>query len=440
MKKYFLLTCLAAIAFVMLAACGNEGGAAPTAGAAAEPDADVVAAGGTVSVWTWDPAFNLAAMVEAERIYQRMNPNFSLNMSEVPWDDIQTRIITMGMAGTLGDLPDIVLVQDNAFQKNVIDFPDVFVDLTDSGIDFRQFAAAKAAYSTVNGRNFGVPFDNGVTILALRTDIIGQAGLTIEDFTNITWEQFLALGIQVREATGMALMSDGAVPDLLSIMTKSAGASMFNPDGSVHIVGNPVLEETIENILALKDAGVVTVHSAWDEYIANFTQGHVAGTIQGCWIMGSIQVADDQAGHWAITHIPRLSRAAGATHYSVNGGSSWALTNNGNDPSLAIDFLANTFAGSVELYENILPSTGALGTFLPAADSAVYQEPHPFFGGQTVFADITRFAASVPTFNPGVFYYEARDAVGMAMQMIIGGTPMAQALQEAQAEVEFHMN
>lgn len=33
----------------------------------------------------------------------------------------------------------------------------------------------------------------------------------------------------------------------------------------------------------------------------------VAGVINGCWIMGTIQTAEDQSGKWAITNIPKLT-------------------------------------------------------------------------------------------------------------------------------------
>ena len=439
-KKFYVAICSAFVLF--LVACGGEIDPSPNAGVAPTvPDEDVIAAGGTVTVWTWDPNFNIAAMLEAERIYQQINPNFVLDVQEVPWDDIQTRLVTIGMAGALGELPDIVLIQDNAFQKNVIDFPDMFIDITNSGVDFDLFASGKVSYSVVNGHNFGVPFDNGVTIMALRTDILEQAGLSMSDFEGITWERFIELGAIVLEQTGIPMVSDNTLePDILSAMIKSAGVGYFQPDGSPYIVDNAVLQEAIEVILAMDSANIFFWINNWDEYISSIVHGQVASVINGAWIMASIQQAQDQHGNWGITAMPRLSNAPGATHYGVAGGSSWAIMNNGNDPSLAIDFLNHTFAGSVELYENILHSTGALATFLPAADSEVYREPHPFFGGQAVFADITRFAAGVPDFSPGVFYYEARQAIGFAMQRIIGGMPTDQALQEAEAELLFHMN
>ena len=131
----------------------------------------------TLTVWCWDPAFNINAMNEAAKVYQKDHPDFKLNVVETPWADLQTKLNTAGVAGDLSTLPDIFLMQDNAFWKNQISFPDVFANLTETkAFDFTQFAPGKLAYSTVNGVNYGVPFDNGTVIAAYRTDILEQAG------------------------------------------------------------------------------------------------------------------------------------------------------------------------------------------------------------------------------------------------------------------------
>ena len=110
------------------------------------------------------------------------------------------------------------------------------------------------------------------------------------------------------------------------------------------------------------------------------------------------------------------------------------------NPELAADFLKHTFAGSVELYERILPSTGAIATYLPVKDSDVYNQPHDFFGGQVVFAKIAEYADQVPEVNYGVYNYEARDAIATAISKIIRGADIDSALQEAENTVKFIMN
>lgn len=394
----------------------------------------------TLTVWCWDPAFNIYAMQEAEKVYQKTNPNFKLNIVETPWEDVQTKLTTAATSGQLNTLPDIFLMQDNAFQKNYANFPEVFIDLTDSGIAFDSFASAKVAYSVVDGKNFGVPFDNGTCITALRTDILDKAGYTVDDFTNITWDRFIELGKDIKTKTNMPLLSAQAgSPDLIMEMLQSCGESLFKEDGSVNIVGNKALEEALGVYTKLVKEGVLVEVNDWDQYIGTLSNGTVAGTINGCWILASIQTATDQSGKWGLTNLPSLNSISNATNYSNNGGSSWAITSNSKNKDLAIDFLSKTFAGSVEFYETILPSSGALATYLPAGDSDVYSKPSEFFKGQNIYTDITEFAGKVPSNITGVYYYEARDAVGTALTNVVSGADQNTELKNAEDTVNFQM-
>jgi len=452
MKKLFAIILVAAMSMSM-AACASTTTDTTTKAAAvttAAPDATeavaeettaAVAEGdNTLTVWCWDPAFNLYAMEEAAKVYQETNPDFVLNIVETPWADIQTAMTVAATSGDYSTLPDILLCQDNAFQKNVISFPDEYVDLTDSGIAFSDFGASKVAYSVVDGKNYGVPFDNGAVISCLRTDVLEEAGYTVEDFTDITWSKYIELGKDVLAKTGMPMLSmQAGESDLIMMMMQSAGASMFDAEGNPTMVGNATLTAVLNTYAELVSSGILVQVNSWDEYIGTLTSSTVAGTINGCWILGSIQTAADQSGKWAITNMPALDGVAGATNYSNNGGSSWALTVNCKNVELAQDFLAKTFAGSVPFYETILPAAGALATYIPAGSSDVYSEPQEFFGGVAVYAQITDYASKVPSNNTGVYYYEARDAVATALTNIIAGADVESELQAAQDTVAFLM-
>lgn len=462
MKKKILATLMvAAMSASLLAGCGSkdEGAASDAANDAADASTDDAskddaadaskddastddaAAEGdeTLTVWCWDPAFNIYAMETAEKYYQKDHPNFKLEIVETPWDDLQPAINNAGATGEYSELPDIFLMQDNAFQKNTMSFPDMFVDLTDSGIDFSQFAAGKLGYSTVAGKNYGIPFDNGAVIACYRTDILEQAGYSIDDLTDITWSRFIEIGKDVLEKTGYSLLSaQGGENDKVMIMMQSAGASLFDAQGAPDISGNATLEEVLKTYNDLVSSGVMQlVDDNWDEYIKSFNSGKCAGVIDGCWIMGSIQAAEDQAGKWAITNMPKLDNVSTATNYSNNGGSSWAVTTNCKNTDLAIDFLNSTFCGSVDFYGEILPSSGAIATWAPAAEADVYGNPHDFFGGDAVFTKIVDYATKTPATNPGVYYYEARDAVVQAATKVATqGADMKAELEAAQAQVE----
>ncbi|MFT4104514.1 MAG: extracellular solute-binding protein [Lacrimispora sp.] len=436
MKKKIVPVLLAGVLAASLAACGNSGGGQ----ASGDKKEGGAQAANELTVWCWDPAFNMYAMEEAAKIYQKDHPDFKLNVVETPWDDIQTKLTTAATSGNLDSLPDIFLMQDNAFQKNVLSYPDAFNDLTGSGVDFTKFPDAKTAYSVADGKNYGVPFDNGAAVAAYRTDILEEAGYTIEDLTDITWSQYQTIGEDVLAKTGKPLLSGRAdEPDIVMMMLQSAGGSLFDKEGNPSMVGNETLKKAMETYISLVKSGVLVEVNSWDQYVGSMTTSTVAGTVNGCWIMASIQTAEDQSGKWAITNIPKLDGIDGATNFSNNGGSSWAVTSSSKNPELAVDFLSKTFAGSTELYETILPKSGALSTYLPAAESKVYGEPQEFFGGAPVYALITDFASKIPSNNTGVYYYEARGAVATAITRMVSGADIDGEIKTAEDTVNFAM-
>lgn len=440
MKKKLLsmLLCTAMAASMVLAGCGDSGNGG--SGDTGKSDGGSSGDENTLTVWCWDPAFNIYAMEEAAKEYQKDHPEVTVNVVETPWDDVQTKLTTAATSGKYDTLPDILLMQDNAFQKNVISYPDAFTDLTDSKIDFSQFAEGKTAYSVVDGKNYGVPFDNGAVIACYRTDILEQAGYTVDDFTDITWSEYIEKGKDILAKTGKPLLSCvSGESDVITMMLQSTGSSLFDDEGNPDMVDNEALKKVMETYQELIQTGVMVEVNDWEQYVGTLTNSTVAGTINGCWIMGSIQTAEDQSGNWAITNMPKMEGVDGATNYSNNGGSSWAITSNCKNIELAEDFMASTFAGSVSLYETILPKSGALATYLPAGDSEAYAEPSEFFGGDAVFAKITEYAGKVPSNNTGVYYYEARDAVGTAITNIVNGADIDSELQTAQDTVEFAM-
>ena len=466
MKKKVISVLLSMAMVASLTACGGgsgDTGASDSAGDAAATEdsapaddaaaADDSAAGeeaavtegtstddNTLTVWTWDPNFNVYAMEKAGEIYAQDHEGFKVEVSEVLSEDIETRITTAVSAGDLSTLPDIFLMQDNSFQKYVINYPDVFTDLTSSGINFGDFSAAKVAYSTVDGKNYGIPFDNGAVINCVRTDILEQAGFTVDDFTDITWSDYIEKGKVVLEKTGVPMLTAQAgSPDQVMMMLQSCGSSLFNEDGTVNIEGNEELKEIMNIYVEMVKEGVLLEVTDWDQYIASLNNGTVASAMNGCWIMASITPVEDQSGKWALTNMPKLDNIAGATNYSNNGGSSWAISSNCQKVDLAVDFMNSTFAGSTALYDDVI-TKGALATWAPAGESDAYAQPVEFFGGDAIYAKIVDFATKTPSNTTGVYYYDARDAVGVAISNICQqGADIDSEIKTAQETVEFNM-
>ncbi len=454
MKKK-LISCILTMSMIaaVLSGCGSsaadtssapaaDSAAAEEAAPASDTAADAGAGSGdnTLTVWTWDPNFNIYSIKEAEKIYQKENPDFKLEIVETPWEDMQTNLGTILGSGNLSQLPDILLMQDFAFQKYAITYPDMFTDLTDSGIDFSKFGEGKVAESTVDGKNLGVPFDAGTEVACYRKDILEQAGYTVDDLTDIDWDKFIEIGEDVKAKTGYSLFSTQAgSADFIMQMVQSAGGDIWNSDGTPYFVGNDILVKSLETYKKLFDTGVMATANSWDEYIATFTSGKTLGTINGCWIIASVQADETQSGLWSLTNMPKLTGVSSATNYSNQGGSTWVVTSNCKNVELASDFFAKTFAGSNELYDTILPGCAAISCWTPAADSSVYAEPIEFFGGQKIYTDIAEFGSKVPGFNRGVYFTEANTALATAATNIVNGANIEDELKGAEETVNFNM-
>ena len=398
--------------------------------------AALAAEDGKITIWTWDKNFNIKAMEVAKEMYNKEHPDVEISIEEVLSEDLETRVITAASAGDISNLPDIMLIQDNSAQKFVLSYPEVYADITGK-YDFSGFAEGKLAYSTVNGKNYGVPFDAGTVVATYRTDYLEKAGYTIEDLTDIDWDRFLEIGRDVKAKTGMPMLSGqaGAI-DTVLIMMQSCGASMFTEEGSVNFANNEACKAVLEYYKTMVQEGIFIEVNTWDEYCGTLSNGSVVGTIQGCWILGTIMGVPEQSGKWALTNMPKLPGFETATNYSNNGGSSWVFTN-GTDIDLALDFMK--LYRNADFYNAILPSTSAIATWADAKAGSNYTAGNEFYNNDAIFAKILEYTAHVPANITGAYYYDAREALGTALTNYINGGDLQSELINAEDTVNFTM-
>jgi len=393
-----------------------------------------------LTITYWDENFNGAAMKAAAEDYKaNVDPEFELEFNLVSGSsDVENAVTTAASSGDYSNLSDIVLFQDHFIQRYVADYPDAWIDLEDAGINWDDFGAEKLSYSTVNGKHYGVPVDNGTAIMAYRVDILEQCGYTIEDMTGITWAKFLEVGKEVYAKTGKALLSmDGSGNDLTYMMLQAEGESQFK-DGKAFIAGNEKLAKIIQLQVDMVKEHVLILANDWTGYTnETIMQDQVAGVFNGNWIIPTMSQVADNSGKWEITTIPTLEGGEG---YAANGGSSLYITANCKNVELAKKFLAYTFGGSTTTYDNALRNGGVIGCSLTAAKSEVYQEGIPFFNGQAIYTKIVEMGSHVPIVEQNDYHYTVRQYVGNAIQNILNGADLESALQEAQELVDFAMD
>ena len=436
MKRKLISALLVSAMTISLAACGTGGGSSDGGEGGGSGSSE---GGHKLTVYAWDPAFNIPAIQAAADDYkENVDSEFELEILEqAASEDVETAITTAGSSGDYSNLPDIVLFQDHYIQRYVADYPDAWTPLGDVDINWDDFAAEKLDYSTIDGEHYGVPVDNGTVVAAYRTDLLEQAGYTIDDLTGCTWDKFIEIGKAVYEKTGKALLcmnSDGN--DLPYIMMQAEGVSQFK-DGKPYITENETLVTIVEKLVEMAKENVLLMPNSWSDYTDKAIQGdQVAGVMNGNWIIPTIEKVEANSGKWAITSMPTLEGGEG---YASNGGSSLYITSNCQNVDLAKDFLAYTFGGSTTTYDNALKDGGVISTYAPAGETEVYNEGVEYFNNQPIYADIVEMGTHVQTVEQSDYHYSARNYVGSAIVNIINGADTMDALQEAEDQLNFEM-
>lgn len=420
MKK--LITLLMVLVLMLsLTACGG----------AAAPKTDNV-----VTVWAWDEAFNIKAVNDAAELYKTINPDVTIEVVNMAQEDIVQKLNTSLASAIYEGLPELVLIEDYRIQGYLLSFPDEFADMSGFAKP-EDFAVFKTAVNVIDGKLYGIPFDSGVAAIFYRLDILEQAGYTEADMQDLTWEELVEIGKDVKAATGMDLMTmDPSDVGQLRMMLQSAGSWYTDDEGKVTVAGNQAMVDAIETYIDLYTSDVVHEHVGWDKWIGGFNNSEVWTVTTGCWMSASVIAAEDQSGCWRVAPFPSMGRDANSANASSCGGSGWYVLKNVGDTDAALDFLKNTFASSVDLMDTLAKDINLVSTLNAGAEAPFYAQGHAFYGGQEIFRDLAQWQKNVPAVNYGKDTYLIEDKVTEAMHAVMGGADLATTLENYQAQLE----
>jgi lactose/L-arabinose transport system substrate-binding protein len=425
MKKIFALFL---VSMLLLTACSSGSKSNETSGDGKDTN--------KITVWAWDPNFNIKAMNIAKDTYASENKDVEIKIVENAQADIIQKLNTSLSSGTTKGLPNIVLIEDYRAQSFLQAYPDMFHELTDS-FKAEDFADYKIAPTSLDGKSYGLPFDTGVTGLYVRTDYLEKAGYKVEDLQNIDWKQYIEIGKKVKEATGKQMLTqDPNDLGLIRMMIQTAGSWYTKEDGKTpNLADSQELKVAFELYKELLDADLVKPVSDWSQFLAGFNSGDVATVPSGNWITPSIKAEASQSGKWAVIPFPKLPGVENSVNASNLGGSSWYVLNVPGKEKAA-DFLAKTFGSNSDFYQTLNKEIGAIGTFKPAAEGEAYQSADEFFGGQKIISDFSKWTEQIPQVNYGLHTYAIEDLLVVEAQNYIKGKDLDKALEDAQAQAE----
>ncbi len=432
MKKSALV---AVALFSLLASSVMAGGAGETGKAAQAPGS------GKLTIWCWDPNFNGSSMKAAAAVYNKKHPDVVIDVVDIP-EQIEAKIEAGLQAGGAG-LPDITLYQDFRIEQLLQNYPKALVDLKAAGVDYSQFAPYKVGPMTVGNSVYGIPFDTGSTGLWLRTDYIEAAGLNPADYQkNLTWSEVIKLGEIVKAKTGkplIAYQTDNF--DMLRIVVQSTGGQFFKDDGSLNLRSD-VFKKSLAIFKELNDKGLLFMAEGWSNWINAINNDQSAGFLNAIWMVGTIKSKSENKGKWMVVPTPLIEGIPSAKNASNNGGSSWYVFSSSKNQALAIDFLktvwASTDPDSLEFYNSILKSAGAMGTYMPSRNGSNYTAKDDFFyGSQALYKDFSTWMNMVPVLKYTPNYVPMRDAVANATLLYFQGKIPTLDAAIAEAEKQY---
>ncbi|CQR45952.1 Lactose-binding protein precursor [Paraliobacillus sp. PM-2] len=418
-----------ALLITMLAACSEDD---QTQGSANDSgDEGTSEFEGSLLAWAWDQNFNVAALEIAQNYFDE---ELKMEIVDSSSADIVQRLNAGLSSGTMKGMPNIVLIEDGRAQTFLRSYPNAFYPIGEY-FNTDDFASYKIAPTSYDGKQYGLPFDTGVTGLFYRKDILEEAGYSEEDLQNITWGEYVDIAIEVKEKTGTAMISlDPNDLGIIRMMLQSAGSWYTTPDDEINIENNDALKLALENYKKLMDSEAVYMVSDWSNYIGSFNNGDAATVPTGNWMAPSIEQAESQAGLWRVAPIPRLD-IDGAKNAANLGGSSWYVLNiDGKEK--AAEFLGQTFGSNKDFYQDLVTEIGAIGTFKAASEGEAYQIEDDFFGGQKLIYKFSQWMEDIPQIDSGINTNGIEGILEAEMQNYLKGESLEDVLNNTQEQAE----
>ena len=328
MKKVLAMVLALAMAFA-LTACGGSGMSDQgTSGSGAGSTGEVK----EMDMFWFSDGGDTAAMQKLIDQYQTENPNIKINLIEIPFEDIQNKIMVSVSGGTPPALARTTESVTSFINEATIDFAD-YVDKDEL---LSQFLPSIHNYFVLNDKVCSVPTDVTANGLIYNKTAFEKAGVSVPTSPDDiwTWEEFEQALKTVMEKGGVqyGLVIDNPTHRWSTILYEFGG-SLANENGGN--LSSPESLAAIEYTKHLFDEGIVP-KSTWlggEDPNNMFRSGQVAAHLSGNWIF--INYRDNITDfEWGVSYLPTE-----VTRSSVPGGKQLTAFEGSGMEQEAVDFI-----------------------------------------------------------------------------------------------------
>jgi raffinose/stachyose/melibiose transport system substrate-binding protein len=280
--------------------------------------------------------------------YMALHPEVTINITVMENENFKTKMTTIMQAGTP---PDIFQSWGggtmNTYAKAGL-LRDITPELDADGGAWRNSFASAGVLGTyaADGKNYGVPWDAGMTGVFYNVDLFATAGVTAPI---ATWTDMMA-AIEALKAAGITPMVTGGGDKWPSafiyenLATRIGGQAAFDAAANTRTGSftDPAFVQAGEKLLELVDANAFQdgfLGATWGDEATAFGNGKAAMDVMGQWGGGAYKdnAADKVGPNLGWFPFPIVEGGAGDPNDAVGGGNGFAVGKNA--PDAAVDFL-----------------------------------------------------------------------------------------------------
>ncbi|WP_422773351.1 ABC transporter substrate-binding protein [Plantactinospora sp. WMMC1484] len=366
-------------ASLLVTACGSggdDGGSAgPAAGASEAEIQAALEAGGTITVWAWEPTLK---QVAAD--FQAKYPKVTVDLVNAGTGNDQYTALQNAVKAGSG-VPDVAQVEYYALPQFVLS--KALTSLDGYGTDALDGTFTPGPWNAVRSGDavYGLPMDSGPMALFYNKEVFDKHGLTVPT----TWDEYVAEAEKLHKADPKAyITSDTGDAGFTTSMIWQAGGRPYSVDGTTVGVdfADPGTQKFTATWQKLIDGKLLSPVTGWsDAWYKGLGDGTIATLVIGAWMPANLESGVTAAnGKWRVAPMPQWE--AGGKVTAENGGSSLAIPEQGDNKTLAYAFLkyATVDEGA---------QTRADGGAFPATTAQLsspqfLEKEFPYFGGQKV--------------------------------------------------------
>lgn len=367
---------------------------------------------GEIIVWTaGGNDGRLAPFIET---FESDNPEASVEVTDVPWNEMTTKVTSAIAAGTA---PDLVLM-------GLADIPTLIASggvqtVAEGVVDASTMLDDVQVATEHDGASYGVPWFVDTRLFCYRKDFATLAGLSAPT----TWEELLSFSeaLKVPALRESPLLvpigADEPVADFILPLLGQAGGSAMNADNTEYTLDTPEMVAALEYYGSLFVEGHAAADgTAGGDPIGDALIGRIAAFYVGTWIIPAIEAqvgAQLVQSAVACTEVP----AGPGGNPSYLGAATWAVPTDAANPDAAFKLVRSlvTLEAQQELYDQTreLPAVTAAWDY-PALDS------DPWLATARAQLESTVIAPPVPTWT------ELAQTIAIESEKVARGTMTAQ--------------